>query len=193
MPIGTASALVGAGALASAFGGKKQQTTQQQQTGFQALPQEVQDLLLQQYLPKAQSTLNMPYQNIPMQRAVNPAGDPFASQGMWDLQKFSDAAGGLFTPFTKGQPNGVVNAPSYQGAAGNVAAQGGNAQPVPAMPGANPAASGLKITGVQNNQSGRPFVTLSDGRAIPLNNFSNPQAAVAGAAINPQTLQLMGA
>jgi hypothetical protein len=111
------TALLGAGALASAFGGSKKQTTSENLSGYKALPKEVQDLLIQQYLPKAQSTLNMPYQNIPMQRATNPEGDPFASQGLWDLQKFSDAAGGYFSPFTPGAPAGQVNMPSYQGAA----------------------------------------------------------------------------
>lgn len=124
MPVGTATALVGAGALASAFGGSKKQVASENLQGYQALPKEVQDLLIQQYLPKAQATLNMPYQNIPMQRYdANPQSDPFASQGLADLQKFSDAAGGYFTPYDPtGQAN-KVNMPSYQGAAGNVVAQ----------------------------------------------------------------------
>jgi len=112
------SILGGVGALASAFGGKDKQTTSSRVDGFQALPKEVQDMLLESYLPKVQNILNMPYQAIPMQRAMNPAGDPFASKGMWDLQNFSDAAGGYFTPFSAG-PTGGVNAASYAGAAGS--------------------------------------------------------------------------
>lgn len=122
MAIGTATALAGAGALASAFGGSKKQVASENLSGYQALPKEVQDLLIEQYLPKAQATLNMPYQNIPMQRAQNPAGDPFASQGLYDLQKFSDAAGGYFTPYNQGA-DGQVSMGAYQGAAGNRAAQ----------------------------------------------------------------------
>lgn len=199
MSVGTGAAILGASALASAFGGKKSSTTQQSASGFESLPQPLQDLLMQQYLPKAQSTLNMPYQTVPMQRAQDPAGNPFASQGLWDLQKFSDAAGGLFTPYSGGA-NGQVNAGSYQGAAGNIQANGGSAQPAmnPAMGGAGGGAmppgmgSGLSVVNVANNQSGRPFVSLSDGRMLPLNNFNNPNAVKAGASINPQTMQLMG-
>lgn len=121
---GISAGLLGAGALASAFGGSKKQTTSENLSGYQALPKEVQDLLIEQYLPKAQATLNMPYQNIPMQRAQNPAGDPFASQALYDLQNFSDAAGGYFTPYNQGG-NGTVNMASYQGAAG-----AGSAQPM---------------------------------------------------------------
>lgn len=118
---------MGAGALASAFGKDKKQVASENKTGYQALPKEIQDLLIQQYLPKAQSTLNMPYQNIPMQRYEgNPQTDPFASQGLADLQKFSDAAGGYFSPYSGGA-NGQVNAASYQGAAGS-----GSAQPMQA-------------------------------------------------------------
>jgi len=124
MPAGTAAVLTGAGALASAFGGSKKQTTSENLSGYQALPKEVQDLLIQQYLPKAQATLNMPYQNIPMQRYEgNPQSDPFASQGLADLQKFSDAAGGYFTPYNPNEMANKVSMASYQGAAGSGSAQ----------------------------------------------------------------------
>lgn len=130
MVFGIDDLLVGAGAIASAFGGKKKQVTQETQSGFQALPKEVQDLLLNSYLPKVQNTLDMPYQAIPMQRAENPAGDPFASKALWDLQNFSDAAGGYFTPLQAGSM--APNPASYQGAAGSK----------PAMPASNNAPAG---------------------------------------------------
>jgi hypothetical protein len=98
------SILSGAGAIAGLLGGSKKQGASQQLTGFQAMPKEVQDALLKQYLPAVNDQFNAPYQAIPMQRATNPAGDPFASQALYDLQNFSDMQGGYFTPYSLQQP-----------------------------------------------------------------------------------------
>lgn len=84
--------LSGAGLLASAFGGSKDPA--QAQSGFQAYPQEVKDLLLEDYLPQLKEYMAGGYQAIPMKRAVNPAQDPFASQALWELQQYSDQLGG---------------------------------------------------------------------------------------------------
>ena len=90
----------GAGALASAFGGKKGQAPAQQ--GFAALPKKVQDAYLETYLPAVLEQYEQPFQPIPMQRAVD-TGDPFQSQALLDLQQFSDDVGGLFTPLNPEQ------------------------------------------------------------------------------------------
>lgn len=112
--------LSGGAALIGALGGKndsKQQVTSQ--TGFQALPKQVQDFLLQQQLPKIQEQANAPYAAVPMQRVKNPAGDPFGSQGLYDLQKYSDAVGGLFNPIglRPGGMQGQSQAPQNPNAA----------------------------------------------------------------------------
>jgi len=108
MPIGTATAIGLGGAALSAFGGKDKKTTSESKSGFQALPKEVQDFLLESYLPQVQERFASPYQAIPMQRAPDPSGDPFASQALYDLQQFSDVKGGYFTP-----RNGGLNQASY--------------------------------------------------------------------------------
>ncbi|KPJ66523.1 MAG: hypothetical protein AMJ43_07775 [Coxiella sp. DG_40] len=75
-------------------------------SGFEALPEEVQEIYLQQILPQIASSYTMPYTTLPMQRVTEPtAGDPFASQALWDLQRYSDqlvAQGGspLFSQYT---------------------------------------------------------------------------------------------
>jgi hypothetical protein len=131
MAIGTASAIAGAGALASAFGGSKKQKVQEQKTGFQAYPKEVQDYLLNTYLPRVQAEATQPYQAIPMRRAANPQNDPFASKGLYELQQFSDAQGGYFTPYTQG---GEINQASYgQPQQQQPAAQGGGSSSLAQM------------------------------------------------------------
>lgn len=90
-----------AGLAASAFGGKDQKVTSEQKTGFQALPKEIQDYLLESYLPRVQDYGESPYPSVPMERATNPADDPFASQALYDLQRYSDYTGGLFSPYTQ--------------------------------------------------------------------------------------------
>lgn len=162
---GTAAILGGAGALASAFGGSKKQTTSENLSGYQALPKEVQDLLIEQYLPKAQATLDMPYQNIPMQRAQNPAGDPFASQALYDLQMFSDAAGGYFTPYNQGG-NGTVDMASYQGAAG-----AGTAQPMQMQD------TGTQVGGDQQNAMIQQYLNSFKGAGGNMTNGKNNQMA----------------
>lgn len=118
--VGLAAIALGAGAISSLIGASKGNKGQApEKTGFQALPPEVQQWLLENYLPQVQEYADMPYQAIPMQRAGNPMTDPFASQGLADLQAFSDAAGGYFTPHVPGAGPGIPEAaaPSYGTAA----------------------------------------------------------------------------
>ena len=99
--MGFGAILSGAGLLASAIGGSKKKHEEQvtQKTGFEALPKEVQSFLMDTYLPQVEALAASPYRNVPMVRATNPATDPFASRALWDLQKYSDATGGLFSPY----------------------------------------------------------------------------------------------
>jgi hypothetical protein len=95
MVFGIGEGLAVAGLAASALGGGKEGG--QSVSGFAAYPQEVKDLLLEQYLPQVEKYLNAGFQAVPMQRAQNPMGDPFASQALWDMQQYSDAIpGGYF-------------------------------------------------------------------------------------------------
>lgn len=166
------SILSGVGALAGAFGGSKGGSPSETKQGFAALPKEVQDILLETYLPAVQAEYEMPYQAIPMQRAANPADDPFASQSLYDLQKFSDQIGGYFTPMQPyGQANPVGGAGSSYGLPG-----GGD--------GAAKKSGDVKVVG-QSGLPGAPLNTgryginpsagvlqLSDGRSIPAGQFS---------------------
>jgi hypothetical protein len=100
MAFGTLAALglgaAGAGLLGGLFGDENEGAMPQQQSstqGFAALPQEVKDAWLQQYLPQ----LLQQYQNKPMTTPLGqaPTG-PFASQGLQELQAHSNQVGGLF-------------------------------------------------------------------------------------------------
>lgn len=98
---GVAVSAVGTAAnIAGSKGGKSNGAPSQ--SGFSALPKSVQDAWLNTYLPKAMTASQLPYQSVPMQRATNPANDPFASQALWDLQRYSDAKGGMFSPMMGG-------------------------------------------------------------------------------------------
>lgn len=100
MPLVAAAAITAAGSYLSSKNAGKGAKPEAQ--GFAALPKSVQDAWLNTYLPKAMAASQLPYQAIPMQRATNPANDPFASQALWDLQRYSDAKGGLFSPMMAG-------------------------------------------------------------------------------------------
>lgn len=90
-----------AGIAGSVFGGKDNKALPT--SGFGTLPKAVQDAWLKTYLPDVQEQYNAPFQPLPMTRAVDPSTDPFASQGLYDLQQYSDAIGGLFTPLDGSQ------------------------------------------------------------------------------------------
>ena len=89
------------GLLQTLFGGSenKQNTT----NGFDALPKAVQEAWLNVALPKIMDTANRPYQAPPMQR-VNAPSSIYDSQGLYDLQKYSDSVGGFFSPLARQQP-----------------------------------------------------------------------------------------
>lgn len=111
MVFGIDDALMIASVGASVLGGSKNKGGAPAASGFAAYPKEVQEYLLQTVLPQIQAQGQQPYRSLPMMRAPTNPTDPFASQGMAQLQKYSDAVGGLFKPM------GVNYAPSGQGAA----------------------------------------------------------------------------
>lgn len=88
-----------AGTAASALG-KKGNTPAANPTGFDALPQPVQDAWLKTYLPQALAVDQKKFQGMPMTRANTNPGI-FDSQGLADLQRYSDSVGGIFNPRTQ--------------------------------------------------------------------------------------------
>ncbi len=88
------------GLLQTLFGGKEEKSNSTQ--GFDALPKAVQDAWLNVALPKIMDTANRPYQSMPMQR-VNAPSSIYDSQGLYDLQKYSDSVGGFFNPINRPQ------------------------------------------------------------------------------------------
>lgn len=105
---GPTGAAIGGG-LGSLFGGKKKQPGYQQQVtqqqGFNTLPEPVRNAYLQQYLPGILSQYQGKYQGLPMGQA--PTG-PFASQGLQELQNYSNQIGGIFAGGTGVNPLGQV-------------------------------------------------------------------------------------
>lgn len=93
--------LVGSTVLSGLFGGKGKSTTSAP-TGFNALPKAVQDAWLNVALPKIMGMADRPYQSMPMQR-VNAPSSIYDSQGLYDLQKYSDSVGGFFNPLARPQ------------------------------------------------------------------------------------------
>lgn len=89
------------GILSGLLGGGSQQ---KQVSGFSALPKQVQDAYLNTFLPGALDwySNNKEYQALPMKR-VNAPSSPFDSQGLYDLQQYSDSVGGLFSPYGQKQ------------------------------------------------------------------------------------------
>lgn len=91
-------------------------------SGFAALPHEVQQAWLKTYLPAVLAQTSKAYQAPPLRRAPTNPG-MFDSQGLADLQKYSDQVGGLF-----GKTNSSPVAPNYGSTlAGATNATGGNA------------------------------------------------------------------
>src|SRR5690606_22054976 len=65
-------------------------------------------------LPKILGLADRPYQSLPMER-VGPPSSIFDSQGLYDLQRYSDSIGGLFSPLgganktqAKADPNAAI-------------------------------------------------------------------------------------
>ncbi len=87
--------LMGTSMLSSLFGGKKGVSSGA--SGFAAMPEAVQQAYLNTYLPGVLQNYNTGYQSMPMQRVQAPSS-PFDSRAMYDLQQYSDALGGYFSP-----------------------------------------------------------------------------------------------
>jgi len=96
---GIGEGLAVAGIASSLVGGSKGQKTPA--SGFYALPGEVQDAYLKTYLPAVMDVYNQGYQGIPMARVSAPTS-PFDSKALYQLQQYSDAIGGLFSPYGRG-------------------------------------------------------------------------------------------
>ncbi len=124
----TMSMMVSAGGslLGGLFGKKKGEAPATQVQGFAALPKEVQNAWLQTYLPQVLEQNKKTYEAPPMMRAPTQAGI-FDSQGLADLQRYSDSiapSGGLF-PYK--DPNAAPVAPPAPVAAAPAPVVGGGA------------------------------------------------------------------
>lgn len=101
MPFGSIIS-AGASLLGGALGGGKSELVGQKDP-FLTLPKEAQDLWLKSVLPGAESsTTGREFRPLPMKRAEAPT-TPFDSQMLYELQKYSDRMGGLFSPLYQGQ------------------------------------------------------------------------------------------
>lgn len=178
MGIDPATAMMGASLASSALGamkGNKDATGGGSQSGFAALPKEVQDFLLQTYLPKVQNYANMPFQAAPMQRADTSGNDIFASQGLSDLQKFSDAAGGYFTPYS---PMGAKGNGGIQGALPSYGMGSANPNTAPtASNGTDPSALASQyLSQVNGANRGSPYANQRGiSNAVSTGMYSLPQ------------------
>lgn len=115
--MGFGSILGGIGAIAGAMGGKKQKANPTD--GYATLPQPVKDAYEKTYLPGVMDYFNSPYHNTPMIRADAFESDPrFASKAAQRIQEYSDAIGGLFTPYDNGK--GADNGADSTGGAGSL-------------------------------------------------------------------------
>ena len=106
--LGTLGAVAGgAGILGGLFGGDEGGSPGGSSSiqGFAALPPEVKDAWLKQYLPQLLKQYNAKFQGTPLGQA--PTG-PFASQGLQELQQHSNSIGGLFGGGTGVNPLGHV-------------------------------------------------------------------------------------
>lgn len=110
------AALGGLGSILGGMGGKKQKA--QPTSGYATLPQPVKDAYEKTYLPAVMDYFNSPYHNTPMIRAEAFESDPrFASKAAQRAQEYSDAIGGLFTPYDNGKGD-AIGAASTSGASG---------------------------------------------------------------------------
>lgn len=101
MAIGAGTALSIGGSILGAMGNKKQGATNATMSTFDSLPQEVKDIWMKSYIPAVQTQFDKPYEAVPMKRYNEAPSSPFYSQGMAELQAYSDMKGGLFTPYGK--------------------------------------------------------------------------------------------
>lgn len=88
--------LAGAGALSSILGGSKGKMQALPQSGYGALPEKVQDIWMDSFIPGVQDVFDAGPRMVPLQRAANPATDPFASRAAHNFQQYSDSVGGFF-------------------------------------------------------------------------------------------------
>ena len=94
---------LGAATLAgSLFGGNKGGRGEQHTSGFGALPQQVQQAYLNQYLPSIQKQFSRP-NGLPLGEAM---GGQFGSQALQELQNYSNQTGGIFPGTTGVSPLG---------------------------------------------------------------------------------------
>lgn len=101
---------LGGSLLSGLFGGDD---TEPQKQGFAALPKRVQDAFLDTYLPAALEDFERQYEPLlPFARAQDPRQDPFASQGLFEIQQMADRSGGLFgaPPQQQATPPAAVDA-----------------------------------------------------------------------------------
>lgn len=70
------------------------------QSGYETYPDWLKEIYEETYAPAMLEQFNEPFRQQPMQRYTADPDDPFASQAMLGLQEYSDAIGGLFTPYT---------------------------------------------------------------------------------------------
>ncbi len=113
--MGFGSILAGAGAIAGALGKDKQKA--QATGGYATLPDDVKKAYEQTFLPGVMDWYDDPYYNVPMRR-YDETDPMFKSRALSDVQQWSDAVGGLFSPYidpATGQPVGGAGA----GAGGN--------------------------------------------------------------------------
>lgn len=118
------SILKGVGLASSILGGDGKQEAQVT-GGFGALPQEVQDAYLDTYLPDVLGYYDDPFYNIPMSRYQGDPNDPFYNPALAQVQQYSDAIGGLFSPYidpVTGLPVGGGQAVSGSQQAGDMEA-----------------------------------------------------------------------
>lgn len=96
-------------------GGGKKGGTQAAPTTFQSLPPELQQFGTEQILPRLQELFSRQPDVSPKRRAISPTADPlFASQELFDLQRFADLNQGATTT----QPVAPTAAPTDTGAGG---------------------------------------------------------------------------
>ena len=108
MAISAATAIAGAQAAGSLMGAMdgggdmKQAPT----SGYQTYPQWLKDIYEETAAPAILEQYNKPYQTLPMARYDADPNDPFTSKALLDYQAFSDATGGMFTPYGAQQMGG---------------------------------------------------------------------------------------
>lgn len=171
--------ITGASLLASALGGSKDPA--QSQTGFNAYPQQVKDLLIEDYLPQLKEYMAGGYQAIPMKRAVNPAQDPFASQALWELQQYSDQLGGSGLFNNQQMPQ---QAPQADPSAGNAAlaqqylmgiSGGSNPRGQWVTGGLSPTLGGDVVNLINRGISGGQYSMADLGRELAAQGFGKTQ------------------